>query len=122
MSKNDYTRFSNKPNKPAHNRVVEPAMETEDILVNLVEAPVQEIKFEEPKFEEPKKNIKGVVVNCTSLNVRKEPEPKAEILGTVDANCELIIDDTNSTEEFYKVCTAAGIEGYCVKYFITIVP
>jgi hypothetical protein len=33
-----------------------------------------------------------------------------------------MIDEKESTEEFYKVCTAAGIEGFCMKKFIAIQP
>ena len=116
MSKKDYTRFSNNPNKHAHNQVTEPVMEVKDIgtidEVNDVE--------QETKVAEPVKEIKGVVANCVRLNVRKDPEPKSEILCTIEANQEVMIDETKSTEDFYRVCTAAGIEGYCVKYFIAV--
>lgn len=114
MSKKDYTQFSNNSNKPVSDqveepiKVVEPVKEVEGVDTNQIDAPVQEVK--------------GVVINCARLNVRKDPEPKAEILCAVDANSELMIDEANSTEDFYKVYTAAGIEGYCVKYFIAIIP
>ena len=116
MSKKDYTQFSNNSNKPVPDQV-EPVKEVEDVDTNQIDAPVQEVKIVEPV-----KEVKGVVVNCARLNVRKDPEPKAEILCAVDANSELMIDKANSTEDFYKVYTAAGIEGYCVKYFIAIIP
>ena len=123
MSKKDYTKFSNNSNKSTPDQVddrtnvVESVMEIETGIPNQVEEPVPEVK---PVV--PIKEIKGVVVNCVRLNVRKDPDPKAEILCTVDANHELRIDEANSTEDFYKVCTAVGIEGYCVKYFINIIP
>lgn len=116
MSKKDYTQFSNNSNKPVSDQV-DPVKEVEDVDTNQIDAPVQEVKTVEPV-----KEVKGVVINCARLNVRKDPEPKAEILCAVDANSELMIDEANSTEDFYKVYTAAGIEGYCVKYFIAIIP
>lgn len=132
MSKKDYTQFSNNSNKPVSDQVdapievVKPIKEVEGVITNQIDEPVQEVKIVEPVKEvdviEPVKEVKGVVINCARLNVRKEPEPKAEVLCTVDANCELMVDEANSTEDFYKVYTAAGIEGYCVKYFIAIIP
>jgi len=40
----------------------------------------------------------------------------------VDYQTELMIDENESTEEFYKVFTIAGIEGFCMKKFIAIRP
>lgn len=115
MSKKDYTRFSNNPNKPISNQVIEPATAFEGIINDQIVEPAQEI----PSVE-PVKEVKGVVVDCVRLNVRKNPEPKAEILCAVDAKQDLLIDEAHSTEDFYKVCTAAGIEGYCMKKFVAI--
>jgi hypothetical protein len=44
----------------------------------------------------------GFVTNCKKLNVREKPKTDS------------------ATEEFYKVFTVAGIEGFCMKNFITI--
>ena len=62
----------------------------------------------------------GFVTNCKKLNVREEPRIDATIVCEVDYQTELMIDENESTEEFYKVFTAAGIEGFCMKNFITI--
>lgn len=73
--------------------------------------------------EEPVvKPVTGYVVNCAKLNVRNEPKPNSEILCTIEQDSEVEIDEAQSTEDFYKICSAAGIEGYCVKYFIKIKP
>lgn len=123
MSKKDYTKFSNNSNKPILDRIdetvdnIDPVKEVDGVITTHIKEPIQEAENITPVRE-----VKGVVVKCTRLNVRKEPTPKADILCTVDANCEVVIDEANSTEDFYKVYTAAGIEGYCVKYFISIVP
>ena len=37
-----------------------------------------------------------------------------------DTSSEVEIDLGNSTDDFYKICTASGAEGYCQKEFITI--
>ena len=64
----------------------------------------------------------GFVTNCKKLNVREKPRTDATIICEVDYQTELVINEKESTEEFYKVCTAAGIEGFCMKKFIAIQP
>ena len=107
---NDYTKFS-REEKKRPNVVRKPvAKET---------APEKEpVPEKEP---EAKKEIAGIVTNCVRLNVRKEPNFDADILCTIDVSTNLIIDEEESTDEFYKICTSAGIEVYCVKTYITIV-
>lgn len=62
----------------------------------------------------------GVVENCNKLNVREEPTLDSTVICEIDSKTELMIDEVDSTEDFYKVCTAAGIEGFCMKKFIAI--
>ena len=64
----------------------------------------------------------GFVTNCKKLNVREKPRTDATIICEVDYQTELMIDEKESTEEFYKVYTATGIEGFCMKKFIAIQP
>lgn len=64
----------------------------------------------------------GVVSNCKKLNVRERPAVDAPIICEVVYQTELMIDEKESTEEFYKVCTTEGIEGFCMKKFIAIQP
>ncbi len=64
----------------------------------------------------------GVVVNCKRLNIREGPTVDAPVIGEVACQTELIIEEADSTEEFYKICTASGIEGFCMKKFIAIQP
>lgn len=62
----------------------------------------------------------GVVTDCSKLNVRKEPKSDAEVICIVEALSEVMIDEKESTEEFYKVTTEAGAEGYCMKKYVTV--
>lgn len=64
--------------------------------------------------------VSGIVSNCESLRVRQKPSSDGEVLTTIDKGTELKIDLGNSTDEFYNVCTAAGLYGYCMKKFITL--
>lgn len=62
----------------------------------------------------------GLVSNCRKLNVRESPTLEAPVVCEVACNTELMIENIESTEDFYKVYTAAGIEGFCMKKFVTI--
>ena len=73
----------------------------------------------EPEVEEKPRKF-GKVNGCTKLNIRKMPNRNAEVLAEIKAGSEVMIDEENSTYEFYKVCTESGIEGYCMKNFIKV--
>ena len=64
--------------------------------------------------------VLGVVTNCVRLNIREEPNISAPIITEVNALSELMIDLAASNEEWYSVCTEAGIEGFCMKKFVAI--
>lgn len=64
--------------------------------------------------------IKGVVVDCGKLNIRNNPTSDAKVVATVPAGTEIVINEEESTDEFYKVCTAVGVEGFCMRRFIDI--
>lgn len=81
---------------------------------------------EETKSQEVKI---GVVANCGSLNLREQPSVDSNVVCQMDIGTEVIIDETApvegevrhaSADEFYKVCTAAGIEGFCMKKYIEV--
>lgn len=89
---------------------------TEPEVEELITATVSE-SDPEPEQE---KSIIGIVTDCLKLRVRKQPNTAAEVLCEIDALSEVQIDEKESTEEFYKVCTEAGIEGFCMKKFIAV--
>lgn len=62
----------------------------------------------------------GVVTGCSKLNVRVEPETTADIACIIDANSEVKIDRANSTRDWFKVTTASGVDGYCMRKFVKI--
>ena len=82
-----------------------------------VDEPTTIQNLEPPKPAEP---ITGIVTNCVRLNIREAPIITAKILSEVNINSKLIIDEPESTEEWLKVYTETGIEGFCMKKFITI--
>lgn len=78
-------------------------------------------ELEEEKEEDDNLNLViGHVANCDRLHVRAEATRASASLGIIDSTIELAIDESNSTEDFYKVTTSNGIEGYCVKDFVKI--
>lgn len=99
MSKkhHNYTNYSNPQQEPP----VEPEVET-------VVEPVTNDK------------IIGVVTECVKLNVRKEPSLDAEILTEILIGTEVQVDISESTADFYKICTEAGVEGYCMRDHINV--
>lgn len=74
----------------------------------------------ETEVEETPVIIRGVVTNCVKLNVRKMPAANAGVVCVIDVSAEVTIDEENSTDEFYRVCTTSGIEGFCMKKYISI--
>lgn len=70
----------------------------------------------EPAKSEP---IEGVV-GCEKLNVRSDATIDSEPVGVIARDSKVFIYEYESTEEFYKVCTATGLEGYCMKKFISV--
>lgn len=103
MSRMDYTKYSRNPQENA-----EPVFKS----IEPVEV--------EPEVAKVSKT--GVVTDCAKLNVRAEPTIDAEVVCVINAATELLVDEAESTEDFYKICTAAGVEGYCMRKFITVLP
>lgn len=60
------------------------------------------------------------VVNCLRLHIHSEPNVESEIVCKIRYATEVEIDLNNSTEDFYKICTAIGAEGFCQKELVTI--
>jgi SH3-like domain-containing protein len=119
MSKNhNYSQYSNKK-KTAEKVIDEVVEKTKTVEVKPMVADVEAPKVELPEIEEaPAETVEGVVVNCARLNVRAEPNTDAAVLCVLDAMSEIEIIVAQSTNEWFKICTATGIEGYCMRDYI----
>ena len=62
----------------------------------------------------------GKISGFEKLYVRKEASKDSEPVGIVTDKDDLSIDVASSTDDFYKVITSNGLEGYCVKEFVKI--
>lgn len=60
------------------------------------------------------------IVNCLRLHVLSEPRIDSEVICKIRYATEVEVDMENSTDKFYKICTAIGAEGFCPKESITI--
>ena len=129
MSHNkNYSKFSQKKENVNLEEIfpetegVEADTEQEPIMDPVVEAEAeqaQEIVEESQEVEEAVPTV-GFVDNCECLRVRKESNVDSEELCIINKLSEVVIDLDNSTDYFYKVTTSEGVEGYCMKKFITI--
>lgn len=78
----------------------------------------EDVRVEET--EEVVEDIIGVVTDCLKLNIRKEPNKDSEVVTIVTCLDELKIDPDASTNDWYAVCTVAGVEGFCMKKFVAV--
>lgn len=121
--KHNYSQYSNKP-KHENTKV------TEELL-----NPIAEVKMDsEPEVIKPAvtpalanetvetkplpKTVEGMVVGCAKLNVRKEPNLFADIVCALNVQSEIEIDVEKSDKDWFYICTATGIEGYCMRKFV----
>lgn len=60
----------------------------------------------------------STVIGCEKLRVRPTPDTDQEEIALIDRDTVVNISLEDSTEDFYKVKTDDGVEGYCMKSFI----
>ena len=60
------------------------------------------------------------IVDCLRLHIYAQPDVNSEVVCKIRYLTEVMIDPVNSTEDFYKICTAIGAEGFCPKDLLTI--
>lgn len=76
--------------------------------------------IENKEIEEVSEEIIGVVTDCLRLNIRMKPCKDSEVVAIATCLDELRIDCEESTDDWYAVCTVAGIEGFCMKKFVAV--
>ena len=116
MAKHNYTNYSKQSRNPEE--ILAP---TEPVIPMSKRSSVLEPE------ETPAENavakpepITGVVDNCIRLNVREKPSVDAEILTALEAGSEVRLLKDEMENGFYKVCTASGLEGYCMCEYIVL--
>jgi SH3-like domain-containing protein len=115
LSKHNYTQYSKKSNAETEvvdltdliDETVEIKMEPE---INIVEETVETVTLPE--------SVPGIVVDCAKLNIRVAPQATADIVCVINAASEIEINIAESTDEWFHICTATGVEGYCMRKFV----
>ena len=116
MSNKNYKNYSSMSSTKSE-EVVEPVELREEVKVEETTPVVEQPK---PVIKSEPKPTTGKVTGCAKLNVRESANTTANVLAVINEGSEVVINRIKSTVEFYAVCTAAGIEGYCMKKFITV--
>lgn len=103
------------------NEVEESTNEAEETTEEVTEE-VTEPEVIVPNIEDGVENneVIGKISGFEKLYVRKEASKDSEPVGIVTDKDDLSIDVAHSTDNFYKVITSNGLEGYCVKEFVKI--
>lgn len=108
-------------NKMFDNETTEEVVETVEQVEHFDEV-VEEVAEMTEVEPEPENIQLGKVVGCAQLNVRTEPSLFADLATDrpLKRNAEMMVYPDESTDEFYKICTESGVEGFCMKKFIEI--
>lgn len=107
MSKKNYNKISTDKVKVTEEVAEEVAVEVaEEVEV------VEETK--EPEYFE------GKVVDCSKLNVRANPKATAKVECVIPEGTIVVVFPDESNDEWFNVVTEAGVEGYCMKKYISI--
>ena len=88
----------------------------EQVETSIDETPIETEPVEQLTESEP---VEGTV-GCEKLYVRSDATVDSEPIGVINRDSNVFVYEDESTEEFYKVCTATGLEGYCMKKFISV--
>ena len=126
MSKHNYSQYSNKKKNNAvatevtakTDSMTVPSFEPAIVSSAIYSTPEVKMVVETVDTVPLPKTVEGVVANCAKLNVRAEPDAYADVVYVLDVMSEIAIDVSKSTNEWFKVCTASGVEGYCMRKFV----
>lgn len=88
---------------------------------SILDEQTENVKEQEVELcDDTARNAIGVVTDCLKLNIREKPSKGSRVVAIVTCLDELEISMSDSNDEWYAVCTAAGIEGFCMKKFVAI--
>lgn len=116
MAKHNYTNYSKQSRKPEETPAPTEPVIPMSMRVSVPEPEETQVVNDVVKSE----HITGIVDNCIRLNVRENPSVDAEILTALEAGSEVRLLKDEIENGFYKICTASGLEGYCMCEYIVI--
>ena len=72
------------------------------------------------KPAEKKVPCKGVVVDCSKLNIRQIGYPTGKVIATIPCGAKVTVNMEKSTTGFYHITTEKGVAGFCKKEYISL--
>ena len=119
----NYNQYANRPEpeqmkEETVEEVIEPVEETVEEVIEPVEETVEEAIEEVTEVEEKSTEVAFGKVNCSKLNVRKEPSIHSNPLCIVEQGTRMEISEFNG--EWVKILTPDGVSGYCMREFIDL--
>lgn len=127
MSKHNYSQYSNKKKDNRTEGVNEVRTKRPEVKPVMDEAPKTAVYEPKPQIIQETvetvtlpEMVEGVVTGCAKLNVRAEASIAADVVCVLNSMDELEVDVMNSNNEWVKICTAFGIEGYCMRKYIDV--
>ena len=119
QNRRNYNQYANKPEpeqvkEETVEEVIEPVEETVEEVIEPVEETVEEVT----EVEENPTEVAFGKVNCSKLNVRKEPSINSVPLCIIEHGTRMEISEFNG--EWVKILTPDGVSGYCMRKFIDL--
>lgn len=130
MSNHNYTQYSKKNETETeatqNNVYTEPEVTVTEETTNSAEVKMDTAIEETATTTTPEvqpepevtPTVIGTVFGCSKLNVRATPDLFAEVVCIVSAGDEVIIDPDKSFNDWLCVCTATGVDGYCMRKYV----
>lgn len=125
MSNHNYSQYSNNKKKKNYNKPKVEEAAVENVVFTEAEtltieptAPEVKMAVESVETVTLPTTVTGTVFNCSKLNVRVKPTTDAEVVTVLNNDSKVKIDTSRSTNEWLKITTATGVEGYCMRKFV----
>ena len=119
QNRRNYNQYANKPEpeqvkEETVEEVIEPVEETVEEVIEPVEETVEKVT----EVEENPTEVAFGKVNCSKLNVRKEPSIHSTPLCIIEHGTRMEISEFDG--EWVKILTPDGVSGYCMRKFIDL--
>ena len=85
-----------------------------------VEEEIAKVNESKEATKEADSTVVGYVSGCLKLNIREEGYLGANVVCVVPEKTALLIEVAESNDEWYKVYTETGMEGFCMKQYVTL--
>ena len=123
QNRRNYNQYANKPEseqvkEETVEKVIEPVEETVEEVIEPAEETVEEAVEEVTEVEEKPTEVAFGKVNCSKLNVRKEPSINSVPLCIIEHGTRMEISEFDG--EWVKILTSDGVSGYCMRKFIDL--